>query len=67
MITNRRNKECITFHLSYSYLLVQEVFLLKVVILEKMAYLVKMEGMAINRQNHHIVNKKSNNMAKGPF
>ena len=47
MITNRRNKECIAFHLSYSYLLVQEVFLLKVVILEKMAYLVKMEGMAM--------------------
>ena len=23
MITNRRNKECITFHLSYSYLVVQ--------------------------------------------
>ena len=58
MITNRRNKECITFHLSYSYLLVQEVFLLKVVILEKMAYLVKMEGMAINRQNRHIVKQK---------
>ena len=24
MITNRRNKECITFYLSYSYLMVQE-------------------------------------------
>ena len=23
MITNKRNKECITFHLSYSYLTVQ--------------------------------------------
>ena len=41
--------------------------LLKVAILAKMAYLAKIAEMAINRQNRQIVNKNSNDMAKGPF
>ena len=36
-------------------------------ILAKMAYLVKMAEMAINRQNRQTINKNSNEMAKGPF
>ena len=41
--------------------------LLKVAILAKMAYLAKIAEMAINRQTRQIVNKNSNDMAKGPF
>ena len=33
----------------------------------KMAFLAKMEETAINCQNRKIVNKNSNEMAKGPF
>ena len=33
----------------------------------KMAYLAKMTEMAIILPNRHIVNKNSNEMAKGPF
>ena len=33
----------------------------------EIAYLVKMAELALNRQNRQIVNKNSNEMAKGPF
>ena len=40
---------------------------LEVAISAKMAYLVKIAEMALNRQNRQTVNKNSNEMAKGPF